>query len=373
MIKKITAKQVIVTVALIAVCFILLPHGSAQALAAKERIQFVPQITIPNSSFTAGKEISVASDTLPNYINAIYKYGISVTAVLAVVMLMLGGFRWIFAGGDSGAIGSAKNTIKGALIGLVLVLVAVLMLNTINPELTDIELNKPPTPDINLSCPGVVTSCNDINKLNPPNDSERERYKKKYGDAWWKGYQMEMCNKYIYVDKCQTLPYALCYWGTEIDASTPWRYMMENNKKELVIDPDVYCRSIINKPCSVGGNKDPQCNIKFADFDPAKTGTTQFDGSFNMQTKQLYCNTDGSSRCSLGALGSKCDNSAQCGYIEATKDTPKIKLVCQTCDEPNRCVKPLRKGDVCGSNEECQASISTDCDNLTAMTCGKCK
>src|SRR3989344_4292787 len=44
--------------------------------------------------------------------------------VLAVVMLLIGGIRWITAGGDEKAVGSARNMITAALIGLVIVLVA---------------------------------------------------------------------------------------------------------------------------------------------------------------------------------------------------------------------------------------------------------
>ena len=44
-----------------------------------------------------------------------------VIGVTAVVMVMLGGFRYITSGGDSGKITSAKNTITYAVIGLVIV------------------------------------------------------------------------------------------------------------------------------------------------------------------------------------------------------------------------------------------------------------
>jgi hypothetical protein len=42
-----------------------------------------------------------------------------VIGIAGVIMVMLGGFRYITAGGDSGKISSAQNTILWALVGLV--------------------------------------------------------------------------------------------------------------------------------------------------------------------------------------------------------------------------------------------------------------
>lgn len=44
---------------------------------------------------------------------------IMITAVAAVIMIMVGGFRYIISTGDSSNINSAKNTILYAIIGLV--------------------------------------------------------------------------------------------------------------------------------------------------------------------------------------------------------------------------------------------------------------
>lgn len=44
-----------------------------------------------------------------------------VVGVVAVVMIIIGGFRYITSGGDSGNVSGAKNTILYALIGLVIV------------------------------------------------------------------------------------------------------------------------------------------------------------------------------------------------------------------------------------------------------------
>ncbi len=47
-----------------------------------------------------------------------------VIGIVAVVMIMVGGFKYVTAGGDSSNITSAKHTIIYALIGLVIVAMA---------------------------------------------------------------------------------------------------------------------------------------------------------------------------------------------------------------------------------------------------------
>lgn len=57
-------------------------------------------------------------------VRAIIQFILVVAFVLAFIMLLIGGIRWITAGGDEKAVGSARNMITAALIGLVIVLVA---------------------------------------------------------------------------------------------------------------------------------------------------------------------------------------------------------------------------------------------------------
>lgn len=47
-----------------------------------------------------------------------------VVGIVAVIMIVVGGFKYITSGGDSGNITSAKNTIVYAVIGLVIVALA---------------------------------------------------------------------------------------------------------------------------------------------------------------------------------------------------------------------------------------------------------
>lgn len=52
-----------------------------------------------------------------------------VVGAVAVVMIIIGGFRYIVSGGDSGNVTSAKNTILYAIVGLVIVAFAQIIVN----------------------------------------------------------------------------------------------------------------------------------------------------------------------------------------------------------------------------------------------------
>lgn len=77
---------------------------------------------------------------LAGYIQAVYDFAVAAAAVLAATMMMIGGFQYLMAGGDAGRVSAAKDRITGALIGLVLASAAYLILNTINPNLANLQL-----------------------------------------------------------------------------------------------------------------------------------------------------------------------------------------------------------------------------------------
>lgn len=57
-------------------------------------------------------------------VRGIIRFILLVGFVLAFIMLLVGGIRWILAGGDEKAVANARNTITAALIGLVIILVS---------------------------------------------------------------------------------------------------------------------------------------------------------------------------------------------------------------------------------------------------------
>jgi hypothetical protein len=50
-----------------------------------------------------------------------------IVGAIAIIMIIYGGFRYITSGGDSGKVGSAKNTLIYAIIGLIIVALAQLI------------------------------------------------------------------------------------------------------------------------------------------------------------------------------------------------------------------------------------------------------
>lgn len=81
------------------------------AVWAQEGTQIVPNTLININNIVA-------------VVRAIIRFILVVAFVIAFIMLLVGGIRWILAGGDEKAVAGARNTITAALIGLVVVLVA---------------------------------------------------------------------------------------------------------------------------------------------------------------------------------------------------------------------------------------------------------
>lgn len=69
-------------------------------------------------------DIDRASGSITDLIRQIINILSIVVGVVAVVMIIIGGLRYIISGGDSGNVTAAKNTILYALVGLVIVALA---------------------------------------------------------------------------------------------------------------------------------------------------------------------------------------------------------------------------------------------------------
>jgi D-alanyl-D-alanine dipeptidase len=68
-----------------------------------------------------------------------YSYGIGIAGIIAVVMVMVGGFMWILSGGDARHVQQAKSYITSSVVGLVLVMTAYMILRFINPSLVNLS------------------------------------------------------------------------------------------------------------------------------------------------------------------------------------------------------------------------------------------
>ncbi|MFM2381636.1 MAG: hypothetical protein RLZZ76_403 [Candidatus Parcubacteria bacterium] len=77
--------------------------------------------------------------TAEMFIKAIYTLAITVGAILAVIQIIFGGVMYMFDGVITHK-EAGKDKIKGALFGLLIILGAVLLLETINPNLTKLKI-----------------------------------------------------------------------------------------------------------------------------------------------------------------------------------------------------------------------------------------
>jgi len=73
----------------------------------------------------------------PGYLAAFYKFFVAALAVIAIVMVMWGGFKRIMAAGAPDKIKGANETIVGAITGVVIALVSFSLLQLVNPRLVE--------------------------------------------------------------------------------------------------------------------------------------------------------------------------------------------------------------------------------------------
>ncbi len=148
-----------------------------QALAQTDvavPLNFKPQVQIPDSIFNQNvikvgsynaASGTMVSDLLPRYIIAIYNYGLAIVGILATIVLMGGGILWLISGGDAGKITQAKELITGSISGAIILVVAWIILNTINPNLVSFKA-------IETMVIKRVSFCCDSTKGNVPMDKD---------------------------------------------------------------------------------------------------------------------------------------------------------------------------------------------------------
>lgn len=79
-----------------------------------------------------------ANEKLNQIISEVINLFSVIVGVVAVLMIIVGGFRYIISGGDTGNVTSAKNTILYAIIGLIIVVFAQFIVKFILGKAVDI-------------------------------------------------------------------------------------------------------------------------------------------------------------------------------------------------------------------------------------------
>jgi len=103
-----------------------------------EPATFTPNVPI-GGQFTEGAKIEITNNLLSEYIKTWYNFIIGAIGILATVMIMYGGLKWLTSRGNSAVIGDAKEKIFSALIGLILVFLSYTILYLVNPNLVEIK------------------------------------------------------------------------------------------------------------------------------------------------------------------------------------------------------------------------------------------
>jgi hypothetical protein len=78
---------------------------------------------------------------LPEIVGFIYYFIVTVAGLAAFVMLVWGGIQWLTSGAIPSQASAARDRIRSAILGLLLILASVLIIQIINPELTVLSLD----------------------------------------------------------------------------------------------------------------------------------------------------------------------------------------------------------------------------------------
>lgn len=96
----------------------------------------VPQTAAAISLFPQGCEgqtsevcKSVAKDDAQSTVVKIINTILLILGIVAVIMIIVGGFRYVISGGDASNVTAAKNTIMYAVIGLIVAVLAYAIVN----------------------------------------------------------------------------------------------------------------------------------------------------------------------------------------------------------------------------------------------------
>ncbi len=92
----------------------------------------------PGIPLEVGIGSSKQSTGLTNYVSQVYQFIVSSIGIIAAVMIMFNGFRWVTAGGNAEAITVAKGGVTNAIIGLLIALMSYVLLYTVNAQLVNL-------------------------------------------------------------------------------------------------------------------------------------------------------------------------------------------------------------------------------------------
>ncbi|MBU3922825.1 pilin, partial [Patescibacteria group bacterium] len=119
------------TIPILILCIFLLIGFSQTSHAIELLIKEYP---------TVGGEKLGEQSSIPGLIKYIYLFALGIVGFVALLSIVIGAFQYTTSAGNPTKAGEAKERIMSALLGVLILLSAVLILNTINPDLTSFEI-----------------------------------------------------------------------------------------------------------------------------------------------------------------------------------------------------------------------------------------
>ncbi len=114
--------------------------NAAPADDACSSLKLVDPTAKCGSSEAAQKE---AEGQVSNLVKVIINTLSMIVGAVSVVMIIIGGFRYVISGGDSNGVSGAKNTILYAVVGLVIVLFAQVIVRFVYSSATAVPKEEP--------------------------------------------------------------------------------------------------------------------------------------------------------------------------------------------------------------------------------------
>lgn len=115
--------------------------------AAGDYTLLEPLPCIPNSGQNCSKGETIKTVNVEQYVSYVFNFSMAAAVLLAVIMIFWGGFEYVTSE-IPGIKSSGRERIQNAILGLIMVLISYLILNTIDPRLTKIELGLPKIVDL---------------------------------------------------------------------------------------------------------------------------------------------------------------------------------------------------------------------------------
>lgn len=296
-----------------------------------------------------GKEIS----GLEGYISALYQYLIAISGILAGIMIVWAGVKWLMSAGNAEMISDAKHKIGGAIIGLVLVVMSYVLLQTINPALVTLKL-----PPIKLSrrleamSGGFCTVQSGI-KCGEPFDCSTNP--ELCGGTATGNCSGQICGDPTNETCTQVIASKILDPGGDVGYGTPSDWI---NPKYSVGDFKGASHVCISKTEKSECQNCQSFDYKYKNLKYSKTFRLHKCASTACPCLVTYEKGANMSCTSAQAPGGSCNIDAECG----------AGLICNT-QWGNTCKPPGEKDEKCANDHDCNLSKGLHCNTAWGNTC----